>query len=247
MEPNVVRTIRNNWPALVYLGAAGFLALFVCVRLGGSLVDSAHARRMLASALAQNGKDANESKPALDAAQNTANALKKKNLFVKEAPKEHPIKQVDGILGNEAFIQNKWYKVGDKVGQAKIVSITATAVVAEWEGKKTTFSPLMAGAPAPSGPPKPPESAKAGEGEPNKPAKKADANEVKVAASQEEDPFAFMGATLSPKLRAMLLEKWNSMTDEQKEKAKQQWSQMSDEQKQQAVKALESMDRLPDM
>jgi hypothetical protein len=73
-----------------------------------------------------------------------------------------------------------------------------------------------------------------------------DVTEVKVAAKpQEDDPLAFMGANLSPKLRAMMLEKWNTMTDEQKEQAKKQWNEMPEEQKQMAMKALESMDSLP--
>ena len=44
--------------------------------------------------------------------------------------------------GNEAFIAGKWYKVGDKIADAKIVTIGATKVEIEWDGKKTSFSPI---------------------------------------------------------------------------------------------------------
>lgn len=243
----MIKMIRRNWLTVACLGVVALLAVLVLAQIVRYLTESSQARRLLATAFAQSGKDPNDSKLSVDAAKDVANALKKKNLFAKEPPKEHPIKQVDGILGNEVFIQNKWYKVGDKVGDAKILSISATEVVAEWEGKKKTFSPMASTAPEP-GPSKPPEAVTAKAVEPNKPTKKADANEVKVAAApQSDDPFAFMGVTLSPKLRAMLLEKWNSMTDEQKEKAKQDWNQMPDDQKQQAIKALEGMDSLPNM
>ncbi|MBN2591391.1 MAG: hypothetical protein JXA96_16115, partial [Sedimentisphaerales bacterium] len=48
------------------------------------------------------------------------------------------------ILGNEAFINNKWYKEGDMVQDAKIVSIEPTQVTIEWDGKKTVLRPLGA-------------------------------------------------------------------------------------------------------
>ena len=60
---------------------------------------------------------------------------------------------------------------------------------------------------------------------------------IVTAAAEEEDPLAWMGVTLSEKVRAKLLEKWNQLSDEQKEQMKQQWNNMSDEQKQQAVDA----------
>ena len=61
---------------------------------------------------------------------------------------------------------------------------------------------------------------------------------VEVAVEQE-DPLAWLGVKLSAKLRAKLLEKWNSLTDEQKEQFKEHWNNMSDEEKQQALEAWE--------
>jgi hypothetical protein len=248
MESTIVKTIRGNWLICACLAVTAVLMTLVLVELLSSWAESSQRRLGLAGAFNQNAKDPNDSKVSIDAAKNAANALKKKNLFAKEPPKEHPIKQVDGILGSEALIQNKWYKAGDKVGDAKILSISATGLEAEWEGKKTTFSPIASASSEPRGPSKPPGPAQAKAADPNKPAKKADANEVKAAATpQSEDPFAFMGVNISPKLRAMLLEKWNSMSDADKEKAKEEWNKMPEEQKQQAMKALESMESLPSM
>ncbi len=183
-------------------------------------------------------QDPNSLKRSLGAAKKTAETLKQKNLFVKTPPKEHPVKQVEGILGSEAFISGKWYKVGEKIGDAKIVAINATDVKIEWNGKETTFSPIAAVSAAPPGrppvaggpmkpggplPPKPPEI---------KPPKAE-------APPTEDDPLAWMGVKLSPKMRALLMQKWSSATPEEREKGKEEWNKMSDEQKQQAVQGME--------
>jgi hypothetical protein len=231
----MIKTIRSSGLALACLALAALLAILVIARVTGCRTELLQVRRIMAAALAHSGKDPNEAKPSLAATRSVADTLKKKNLFVKEPPKEHPIKQVDGILGSEALIQNKWYKAGDKVGDARILSITATGVVAEWEGKKKTFSPITSAAPEA----KRPEPNKAKVAEPNKPQKKPDANDVKAAAPGADDPFAFMGLNLPPGMREKLLAKWNELTDEQKQKAKEDWNKMSDEEKQQALKAME--------
>ncbi len=60
---------------------------------------------------------------------------------------------MSGILGDEVLINGKWYKAGDKVGDAKIVAIEAAQVRIEWEGKEKIFAPISAAsAPNPGGP-----------------------------------------------------------------------------------------------
>jgi hypothetical protein len=73
--------------------------------------------------------------------QNVMETMKSDNLFVKTPPKTNPVTEVD-IIGREVFVNGKWYKVGDKVGDAKIMAITAKSVTVEWNGKRTTFSPI---------------------------------------------------------------------------------------------------------
>jgi hypothetical protein len=70
--------------------------------------------------------------------------LKKNNLFSPPPPWENPVKAVLGILDDEAYINGKWYKVGAKIGDAKIVAIDAASVTTEWEGKKKVFYPVDA-------------------------------------------------------------------------------------------------------
>jgi hypothetical protein len=242
MKSGIIKTIKGNWLICVCLAAAAVLATLVVVELLGGLANASEARQGLAGAFHQNAKDPNGAKEAVEAAKKVAAALKKKNLFTKEPPKEHPIKQVDGILGNEALIQNKWYKAGEKVGDAKILSISATGIQVEWDGKKTTISPIASAPSQPAGPSRPAEPNRPKAPDPNKAAKKADANDVKVAAKPKaDDPLAFLGASLSEKARGILMQIWDKVPDDQKEKAKEQWNKMSDEQKQQALQALENM------
>jgi hypothetical protein len=84
-----------------------------------------------------------------------AEALKKKNLFVPPPPEQNPVREVLGILGDEALINDKWYKAGDSVGDAKILAIEPTKVRVSWKGQEKEFSPLGSegGGPGGGGPP----------------------------------------------------------------------------------------------
>ena len=86
---------------------------------------------------------------------NSVEQLKKSNLFAPAPPKRNPVAAVQGIMGQSALINGKWYSVGDKVKDAKIVAIESTLVTVEWEGKKSTFAPIDGGSagPSPGGPP----------------------------------------------------------------------------------------------
>jgi hypothetical protein len=216
--------------AAVLLGAMGVAKVAGLVRV----------QRVVAEVRSLSKQDPNDLQKSLRQAKETAETVKKDNLFVKQRPKENPIRQVDGILGSEALIGDKWYKVGDKVGDAEILAIRPTEVLVEWNGQKKTFTPIMAaGAEGPSGagpgrpePPSPPE--------PGRPEPQGKPAEAKAAAPPTEgDPLAWMGVTLSPKVRAMLLEQWNRMSDEQKEQMKEQWNKMPPEDRQRAMDSME--------
>jgi hypothetical protein len=218
--------------AAVLLGALAFAKVASFVR----------TQRVIAQVHHLGTQDPNDLQASVRKAKESADALKKNNLFVKQAPKEHPVKQVDGILGSEVLIAGKWYKVGEKIGDAEIVAIAPTEVTIAWDGQKKTFAPISATSAAPEPPSKPaadkPEEAKAPEpGKPAPPAPPAEAKAVAPAAAN--DPLAWLGITLSPKMREILLAKWNSASDEEKEKAKQEWSKMSEGDRQRAIDELE--------
>ena len=227
----------------VFLAVALLLAALTFAEVASYLTGPARAQNVLAQASALVTPDPNCVKSYVEETKKTAEALKKQNPFVKQPPKEHPVKQVDGILGNEILIGDKKYKVGDKIGDAKVISIEATQVTIEWEGKTKSFAPLAAAGKGPSGPSRKPEPASAPpKGAAVTQARPEVVEEVQVeAAPEEDDPLAWLGVNLSPKMRAMLLEKWNSASDEEKEQAKEEWNKMSDEQKQQAIEQMERM------
>jgi len=53
------------------------------------------------------------------------------------------------------LFNGKWYKVGDKIGDAKIVAIEAAQVRIEWEGKEKIFAPISAASSSGPGGPRP--------------------------------------------------------------------------------------------
>lgn len=225
--------------AMVLLALAALLGALILLKVAGFFVTSADAENTVAQATSPTGAEPNDVERPLAEAKSLADQLKKKNLFAPPPPKQHPVKQVDGILGSEALIGGKRYAVGDKIGEARIVAITATEVRIEWDGKEKTFAPFASASatPPPRQKPSKPEEKRP---EPPKPGPQAAPVEVKtVAAPVETDPLAWMGVDLPANVKKKLLEHWNNMSDEEKEKGKEEWNNMSDDQKQQAVAAME--------
>jgi len=141
--------------ALIFLKVAGFFASTSQARVLESQADAAQA------GLDDLKKLSAETKAA-------AEALKKKNLFVLTTPKQFPVSDVLGIMGQEALINGKWYKVGDSVADARIAAIEPTKVKIVWNGQEKEFAPItsgggggrpdqpaaMGGRPGPGGPPR---------------------------------------------------------------------------------------------
>lgn len=237
-----IRAIHRNRDRISrgLLAAAVLLGVFTVAKVAGFCVQC--GRMQALGALAQGERDPNCLKQSLGAAKKRVDSLKQNNLFIKAPPKQNPIKQVEGILGGEALIGGKWYKVGDKVADAKIIAIAATQVEVEWDGKKTSFSPMASvsagGAAPPTGPPGGPPRKEPGP----QPPKMPEAKVVKPPAPPaEDDPLAWMGVKLSPKVREKFLQMWNSMPDDQKEAAKAKWNSMPEDEKQKNVQQMESM------
>ncbi len=140
--------------ALIFLKVAGFFVSTSQARVLGAQADAASA-------------SVNDLKKLLAETKAAAEELKKKNLFVLATPKQFPVSDVLGIMGHEALINGKWYKVGDSVAEARIAAIEPTKVRIVWNGQEKEFSPIGSGAgarpdqpgslggrPGPGGPPK---------------------------------------------------------------------------------------------
>ncbi len=219
--------------------AAVLLGVVTVAQVAGFCVQ--RGRMQALGTLAGRVGDPNRLKQSLGEAKKTVDSLKQNNLFIKAPPKENPVKQVEGILGQEALIGGKWYKVGDKVADAKIVAIAATQVEVEWDGKKTSFSPITSVSAGPSAAPAAPGAPPRKETGPPPP-KSPKAEVAKVPAPPtEDDPLAWMGVKLSPKVREKFLQMWNSMPDDQKAAAKDKWNNMSEDEKQKGLQQMENM------
>jgi len=144
---------KKELVSVVLLGFSAFLAVLILVKVTGFFTASAKAKNIVKTAIAQNNADTEDMDKYFAKYKVLADALKKNNLFVPTPPKQHPVTEVLGILGNEVIIGDKLYKVGDKVGEAQIVAIGPTEVTIEWDGKEKTFAPInSSGSSEPGGP-----------------------------------------------------------------------------------------------
>jgi hypothetical protein len=148
------------------IGVAVLCGLLILVKVTGFFVVSARAENVVRRAKAQSQADPKVVEAQLARSRPIADQLRTNNLFSPPLPKQHPIKDVYAVFGDEVLINDKWYKVGDRVADAKIVAIGPTSVTTEWDGKKQTFYPIEATIAQASGPGKGPPSpdGKGGEG-----------------------------------------------------------------------------------
>ncbi len=230
----------REYISVVLFAFTAVLAVCIFVRLIGFYTSNARAERLIGQEADRGRLDPNEMDRFLAKTKELSEELKKKNLFA-PAPKEegHPVKAVTGIFGDEALVNGKWYKVGDKIADAEIIAIEATEVKIKWKGNVKSFAPIAA---AVAGGPK---AVKKKSEEDEKVAKqtaKQITTEVDTEQAVEEDPFAWLGVELSESLREKIELIWSKMPDEVKEMMKQQWNNMTDEQKQEA---LEEIDNTP--
>ncbi|MHC4144690.1 MAG: hypothetical protein ACYSWW_01230 [Planctomycetota bacterium] len=135
----------------VLLGISVISVILILAKATSFFVASARAQSTVKRAIEQSESDEKLVAAHVDKFKKDADALKKDNLFSPPPPKRNPITAVLGIFGDEALINGKWYKAGDKVADAMILAINPTSVETEWDGKKKTFRPIDAKASASSG------------------------------------------------------------------------------------------------
>jgi hypothetical protein len=136
---------KKELVSVVLLGISAVLAVSIVVKVAGFFTASARAAKIVKSAMEQNDEDSKDIDKYFSKYKMLADALKKNNLFAPPPPKQHPVKEIVGIFGDEVIIRDKLYKVGDRIGDATIVSIEPTQATIEWDGRKKTFSPMDSG------------------------------------------------------------------------------------------------------
>lgn len=202
--------------ATLLLGALTFL------RVAGFLAASSEVRAMAAKMdpNAQKAGTPVDMGKLLASGKASADELKKKNLFVKTPPRQHPVSEVLGILGDEALINGKWCKVGESVADAKIVAIEPTKVKIAWDGQEKEFTPIGSGGSGNqpqerSGPSRP-------GGRPGSGGKaQAAASNVRGGPTPAEQPVAGLSAEERERMRSQ----WQKMSPEERQQARQQTRQ----------------------
>jgi len=143
---------REHLVKYVLFGVAGLSALLMLVKVVDYFASPAKAQGIVEDVVSQGEPNEAAVREKLGGLRQIADALKKSNLFVPPPPRQHPVNAVLGIMGDEALIGDKWYKAGDKIGDARIVAVEPTQVKIEWDGNTKYFAPL-ASADGSSGPP----------------------------------------------------------------------------------------------
>ena len=139
----------------VLLGISVLCGILILMKVTSFFVASGRAESVVRRAVKQNGTDPNNIEKQLASSAAITDELKKNNLFAPPPAKQHPVKEVSGIFGDQVFIKqvfinnkwqnkNQWYNVGDTVGDAKIVAIGPTSVTIMWGGKEKSFLPIQA-------------------------------------------------------------------------------------------------------
>jgi len=128
----------------VLLGISVLCGILILVKVTSFFMASARAESVVKRAIKQNGTDPNNIERQLASSAAITDELKKNNLFAPPQAKQHPVKDVSGIFGDQVLIKDKWYNIGDTIGDAKIVAIGPTSVTIMWDGKEKSFLPIQA-------------------------------------------------------------------------------------------------------
>ncbi len=191
------RKDRTDWYTRGLLAVAVLLGALACVRLAGFFAASSQAQGMATTTdgSRQASGVAGDVASLLASSRASAEDLKKKNLFVPPAPKQHPAGNVLGILGDEALINGKWYRAGDRVGDARILAVEPTKVRIAWDGQEKEFFPIGVAAVEGS------------------------------SGSGRSRPGAGGGSALSDEDRARRREQWQKMNPEERQRAREEMRQ----------------------
>lgn len=150
MDRDIIKK-REKSISTILLCAAGFMALLSANKVIGMVTAAASAESLLQKAVAEYKTEAPAEEKYLQETRTLAADLKNKNLFVPPPPKMHPVQAVNGIFGSEILIGAKFYKVGDKIGDAEVLEIQPTQVKIAWEGSDKWFRPFEARPQTPNG------------------------------------------------------------------------------------------------
>lgn len=149
MTKEIIKNNVRHLPNALFAISVIFIILTV-VKVSGYASTSERITKAIDTAKSQNGHDEETVKKLLEKSREDANKLKKKNIFVPPPPKAKPPVCL-GIIGSSAIINNKYYKVGDKIGGAEIIAVGTKDVTIKWEGKEKKLVPFAENNKTPGG------------------------------------------------------------------------------------------------
>jgi len=212
---------KSQLASVLLFAASALFAMWIFVELAGVFTIPAKAEQLIQDAMARTELDEKEKDKYFAKSREIVEQLKKKNAFAPPAKKQHPVEQVSGILGDEALIKDKWYKLGDRVADAKIVAIEPAQVRIEWEGNEKVFAPISSGSSSQSGPSGRPRPERRGGEEP----RRERAEMVVVRSEQGQRPGPAEGqqpAAERPRAEegslSSMRQRWESMSEEERER-----------------------------
>jgi hypothetical protein len=198
--------------AKVLAALAALLASFILLELAGWRMLTARADAQIERALDSENPQPRDLAPFMAQTQSLAKELKEKNLFVLKPPPRNPVREVVGILGAEALINGKWYKAGDRVGDARVVAVGPTRVRIAWNGNETVFAPIGASGAGASG----------RRGAPPRPAPGPAGTGV---SSGRGRPSAPRNPLMSAEERSQLRQRWKTMSSEERQNFREEMRQ----------------------
>ena len=214
---------KGQLASVLLFAASALFAVWIFVELAGVFTIPAKAEQLIQDAMARTELDEKEKDKYFAKSREIVEQLKKKNAFAPPAKKQHPVEQVTGILGDEVLIKDKWYKLGDRVADARIVAIEPAQVRIEWEGNEKVFAPISSGSSSQSGPSGRTRPERRGGEEPGR--QRAEMVVVRSEQGQRPGP-APTGGQQPPEERpradagslSNMRQRWESMSEEERER-----------------------------
>jgi hypothetical protein len=142
--------VKKEKISVVLLGVSVVLGLATASKTAEFFRNPIPAEELLSESSVLSRPDSNEAKAQFEELKKVAGEIKSDNLFIPKPKKSNPVRGVSGIFGDSAFVNGKWCKVGDKIGDAEVTVIEPTYVKIKWDGKERTYAPLMAMESSPS-------------------------------------------------------------------------------------------------
>lgn len=138
---NLKNKQRHLPKALLCLSAA--LALLIAAKVSAFVRNSEQIRNDINLTLNCPGRSDENVKKFHAIYTDASDALKSNNLFMTPMPpKINPVTHVTAVFGDEAYISEKWYKVGDKINDAEITNILPNEVTILWNDREAKLKPF---------------------------------------------------------------------------------------------------------